>query len=149
MVDLPVYPTHLALCWFFYRPLSIHPSFHGPLCSSIITLDKASINCTWLLGLSLSTIIQSLMWSLFIIVHHRHFPCPCALHCTWSNGWPCPWCTPRPSGSSSTVCLEVPSNGSAVCTVVFWFDLIRLKRLEGERGMGLPCPVLRARSSAI
>lgn len=95
-------------------------------------------------ALSHATLIQSLMWSLFIILHRRLSPCPCsALACTGSNGWPCPWFTPRPS-SSSTVCLQFDSNGSAM-----WYcDLITsgLKGLIWKEAQGLPCPVLRATS---
>lgn len=80
------------------------------------------------------------MWCLFIIVHHRHFQCPCALHCTGNNGWPCPWFTPRPYGCSSAVCLQVVSNVSAL----WYFDLIKLgfKGLRWREALGLFCSVL-------
>lgn len=67
--------------------------------------------------LSLATLIQSLMWSLFIITDRRHFLCPSALRCTGSNGWPCPRFTPKafwfPLNCLSSGCLKW------VCAAVF------------------------------
>lgn len=49
---------------------------------------------------------------------------------------------PRPFASSSAVCLQVVSNGSAL----WYFDLIKsgLKGWRQREARGLPCPVLGA-----